>query len=90
MTHGLAGEYDEINNLIFINRDENPTLEDVILTMIHEWVHYLQPIEEHLNQITESYLQPDDPLEIEAEMISHRDMQECFEEVFLKSKQKKK
>lgn len=84
MTEGLFGLYDEVENYIFVNREEVQTLEDLITTVIHEYVHYTQNIKVDW-KVLNKYFDPismDHPLEREAEETSKRDFPTCLREVF--------
>lgn len=87
LTEGLCGEYDYIENTIFVNRKENKTLIELIDTMIHEWTHYHQPIRSHLQKMAKEgklhrAFEEKDPLEIEARKVARRDRSKCFKELF--------
>jgi len=84
VTEGLIGLYDEFDNIIFINSDAINTLEDLIVTVIHEYVHYTQNIRVDW-KVLSKYFDPtsmDHPLERQAEEISIRDFPTCLQEVF--------
>lgn len=71
------GYYDEVDKCIYINRDKHESIKDLVDTLIHEYTHYLQNM--HHYQVLALYLDHENhPLEIEAEMISDRDSEECL------------
>lgn len=87
LTEGIFGEYDWIENTIFVSKDKNKTLIDVIDTMIHEWVHYQQPLRSHLRTMAKEgkldlAFEDGDPLETEARIIARKDRSRCFRELF--------
>ena len=41
---GDMGEYDAVDNEIFIYYDNIPTVRELIRTIVHEWTHQNQPI----------------------------------------------
>jgi Zn-dependent peptidase ImmA (M78 family) len=73
--------YDEIEGLIFINKEQNTTLYDLANSIIHEYTHYKQNMKHY--QILSLYL-PDhkNPMEIEAEKVAKKDTKKCLKEVF--------
>lgn len=80
-TEGCMAYYDEIDNIIFISKDDNDTLEELVNSIIHEYIHYKQNMKEY--QILSKTLSDfDNPLEIEANEIAERDTKKCIKEVF--------
>lgn len=80
----LMGEYDFIDNEIFINSNQIETLEDLVSTIIHEYTHYKQNMRVDwivLNKYFDPYTL-DHPLEKEAEEISKRDLLVCMKDIF--------
>ena len=73
--------YDEIDSVIYINKDQNDNLPELINSIIHEYVHYKQNMKHY--QILSLYL-PDhkNPMVIEASKIAKRDSKKCLKEVF--------
>ena len=80
-TEEIMAFYDEIESTIFINKDKNDNLEELINSVIHEYVHYKQNMKHY--QILALYL-PDNknPMEIEANKIAKKDTKKCLKEVF--------
>lgn len=80
-TEGCMAFYDDIESTIFINKDQNDNLPELINSIIHEYVHYKQNMKHY--QILSLYL-PDNknPMEIEASKIAKRDTKKCLKEVF--------
>ena len=81
------GYFDEIEGTLFVNKEKNVTIIDLIDTVIHEWTHYLQPIRSHIRRMTkegkeEKLFENNDPLEIEARKIARRDRSKCFKELY--------
>jgi len=71
------GYYDEIDQCIYINRDKNETLADLVDTMIHEYTHYLQNMY-HYKVISKYLEHHEHPMEISAENAAQKDSQECL------------
>lgn len=71
------GHYDPYDNTIFVNKSKCTCLYSLIDTLIHEYVHYLQPVKS-------SFKNPDlyRELELEAERISTRDRFQCYTELY--------
>ena len=81
------GYYDEIDKVIFVSKDKHETLRDLVHTIIHEYTHYLQSMYHY--KILSLYLEHhENPLEIQAESIADRDVDECLN--YLKSSYKKR
>ncbi len=80
-TEEIMAFYDEIESTIFINKDKNDNLEELINSVIHEYIHYKQNMKHY--QILALYL-PDNknPMEIEAHKIAKKDTKKCLKEVF--------
>jgi len=80
-TEGCMAFYDEIESVIFVNKDQNDNLIELANSLIHEYVHYKQNMKHY--QILSLYL-PDhkNPMEIEAVKIAKRDTKKCLKEVF--------
>jgi hypothetical protein len=49
------GVYDEIDNIIFLNPKRHTTLKEWVETVIHEYVHFKQPIYEKYSKYFEEY-----------------------------------
>lgn len=80
-TEGMVAYYDEDEHVIFIDNVANDTLEELVNSIIHEYIHYKQNMKHY--RILSQYL-PDSkhPLEIEAYRIANRDTKKCLKEVF--------
>jgi len=77
-----CGYYDEIEQVIFINKDAHLTLEDLVKTIIHEYTHYVKH-SMHEYKILSKYLSHHrNPLEIDARRTENRDYKKCLK--FLK------
>jgi Zn-dependent peptidase ImmA (M78 family) len=73
--------YDEIEGVIFINKEQNTTLYDLANSIIHEYTHYKQNMKHY--QILSLYLTDHkNPMEIEAEKVAKKDTKKCIKEVF--------
>jgi Zn-dependent peptidase ImmA (M78 family) len=69
--------YDEIEGVIFINKNQNTSLYDLANSIIHEYTHYKQNMKHY--QILSLYLpNHKHPMEIEAEKIAKRDTKKCL------------
>jgi hypothetical protein len=80
-TEECSAFYDEIEGIIFIDKDQNDTLEELANTIIHEYTHYKQNMKHY--QILSLYLTEDkNPMELEAEQIAEKDTKKCLSEVF--------
>ncbi len=78
------GYYDEIDNVIFVNKDKHTNIEDLVNTIIHEYTHYKQNIKVDF-RVLAKYFDPGTdahPLEIEAELVADRDTPQCLKELF--------
>lgn len=75
---GCSGYYDEVDELIYVNREMNPTIEELAKTIIHEYTHYVKhPMDDYY--VLAKYLNHDDnPMEIEASAIEERDYKKCL------------
>jgi hypothetical protein len=72
------GYYDEIEGMIFINKEAHLTLEDLVKTIIHEYTHYVKH-SMHEYKILSKYLSHHrNPLEIDARKIEKRDYKKCL------------
>lgn len=80
-TEDCMAFYDEIESTIFINKDQNDSLDELVNSMIHEYTHYKQNMKHY--QILSLYLTDSkNPMEIEADKIAKRDTKKCLKEVF--------
>jgi hypothetical protein len=87
LTEGICGEYNWEDNTIFLSKEHNPTLIDLINTVIHEWTHYLQPLRSHIRTMyrqgkAAALFTEQDPLENQAREIADRDTLLCYHELF--------
>jgi len=72
------GYYDEVEQVIFINKEANLTLEELVKTIIHEYTHYVKH-SMHEYQILAKYLSHHrNPLEIDARKVERRDYKKCL------------
>lgn len=81
------GYYDPDEKVLYINKDKNKTVIDLIDTMIHEWTHYHQPVKSHWRKMAkegrlDEVFEKGDPLEEEAYRIAKRDRDKCFKDLF--------
>lgn len=80
-TEGCMAFYDEIESVIFIDKEKNNNIKELANSIIHEYIHYKQNMKHY--QILAMYL-PDNknPLEKEAAKIANRDAKKCIKELF--------
>lgn len=86
LTEGLLGEYDPIENTIFINSKDHETLEELCKTVIEEYWHYLKDDEEY-QDLYNSYDYDDHPHEAEAKAMAESDWVRCLEDLKASYKQ---
>ena len=81
LTEGFFGFYDSDDATIYINKDMNHDIPELVNSIIHEYTHYKQNMTHY--QILSLYLSDEqNPLEIEAHEIADRDTQKCLKELF--------
>jgi Zn-dependent peptidase ImmA (M78 family) len=83
----MSGYYDKQDETIFVNKLMNENIEDLVKTVIHEYVHYrFHNMKDYY--VLSKYMDHDDnPMEKEADKIESRDYKECL--LFLKKSGKK-
>mgnify|MGYP006267155239 CR=1 FL=1 len=83
-----AGYYDEVEELIFVNKEMNTTIEELAKTIIHEYIHYVKhKMKDYY--VLAKYLPHDlNPMEKEAKKIEQRDFKICLEHIQKKSTKK--
>lgn len=64
------GQYEPYQNKITLFWNNIPTVEDFIHTLIHEWVHYLQPIKTKYYKLLDEFGYEKHPFEKEADRIA--------------------
>lgn len=64
------GQYEPYKNKITLFWNNIPTLNDFIHTLIHEWVHYLQPIKTKYYKLLNEFGYEKHPFEQEADKIA--------------------
>ena len=82
-------DYDDVDHVIFLNKNANPDLYELANSLIHEYTHYKQNLKHY--DILSLYLPyHKNPLEIEANKIANRDAKKCIKELFgIQNKRKK-
>lgn len=60
----ICGEYDDIENIIYIYYRNCDDIKELIATILHEWQHSLQPVRSKYHKIKGPYCR--NPFEIEA------------------------
>lgn len=80
-TEGCMAFYDEIDGVIFIDKTQNDSLDELANSIIHEYVHYKQNMKHY--QILAMYL-PDhkNPMEIEARKVAQKDTKKCLKYLY--------
>lgn len=68
----FLGEYNPMNNKIFIFKNNVTNVKSFILTFIHEYVHSLQPIKTKYYSLLFLHGYQEHPFEIEANLISEQ------------------
>ena len=66
LTERLSGEFIESQNKIVIYYNRNKTVRNLVMTTIHEYIHYLQPIRKNYSRMLKEYGYESHPMEIEA------------------------
>jgi hypothetical protein len=80
-TEECMAYYDEIDAIIFIDKTQHDSLEELSNSIIHEYTHYKQNMRHY--QILSLYLTDSkNPMEIEAKRIAKKDSKKCLKEVF--------
>lgn len=84
-TEEYMAYYDEIDAVVFINKDRNTSIKELTNSVIHEYIHYKQNMKHY--QILSLYLSDEkNPMEIEARKIAQRDTKKCIKELFEQAK----
>ena len=73
----LLGEFDSIENVIYINSQDHMDLEDLCQTVIEEYGHYLQSDDEY-QKLCETHTYETHPHEIETKQRATRDYKKCL------------
>jgi hypothetical protein len=73
----LFGEYDAIENSIYINPIQNETLELLVNTVIEEYCHYLNSDSEY-QKLYEKYDYDNHPHEVKCKRLSSYDTRLCL------------
>jgi hypothetical protein len=80
LTEGLLGEYDAIENMIYVNSRDHENLDDLCKTVIEEYGHYLKNDREY-QRLYDEYDYDNHPHEIECRERAERDYKRCLEEL---------
>ena len=72
------GYYDDIENMIHINSQDHLNLEDLCLTIIEEYQHYLRSDREY-QKLGETHDYDNHPHEVESKSIALRDHKKCLD-----------
>jgi hypothetical protein len=76
-TEGLLGEYNSIENMIYVNSKDHENLEDLCKTILEEYYHYLESDDEY-QKLYESYDYEDHPHEVAAKKFSVMNWRSCL------------
>jgi|688.fasta_scaffold1279580_1 hypothetical protein len=80
----FCGTFNEINGIIEVHTCNIKNDKDLIITIIHEYVHYTQcPETYNIVEFYHSGVYEKNPLEIWAEKIAQRDWKKCKSELQL-------
>ena len=72
--------YDDVDAVIFINKEDHKSIRTLINSIIHEYTHYKQNMRHY--DILSQYLPYNrNPLEIEANKVARRDTKKCLQEI---------
>lgn len=82
-TEGCMAYYDELDAIIYVNKEKNQDLKELVNSIIHEYIHYKQNMK-HYQILSLYHTDRDNPLEIEARKIANRDTKKCIKELFTK------
>lgn len=62
----VFGEYDAVNNMMYLYGDTCNTVGKLCSTVIHEYTHFLQPVLTKYKSANDEYGYLDNPFEVEA------------------------
>ena len=81
--HRCYGEYDYTDNKIIVYPLIHETVKDIIDTIIHEWIHFLQDTEEIIESIERyKYFKSANPKELEAINLAKKYTKECLRDIY--------
>ena len=83
LSEGELGNYEPIDNTMFVSSVDHPSLEDLSATIIEEYQHYLQS-DRMYQKLAKEYDYEDNPYEIQAKYVAHQDHARCLEELYKK------
>lgn len=72
--------YDSEDHVIFINKEDHFTVQELASTIIHEYTHYKQN-QTHYDVLSRYLPYHKNPMEIEANRIARRDAKKCVREI---------
>lgn len=73
------GVYDSNTNKIVINKNVCTNIKQLVMTTIHEYTHYMQPVVSHYNNLLEEYGYDKHPMEVEAREKESHYYKHCWE-----------
>ena len=75
------GVYDSGQNKIVIYKNNCTNIKKIVMTTIHEYVHYMQPVISHYNNLLEEYGYDEHPMEVEAREKEEHYYKHCWKYV---------
>jgi len=74
------GGYEESNNSITIYKNRCESVTELIMAVVHEYVHYLQDLSQY-DKLTKQYGYENNPLEVEARMTAQKYYEIIWEKI---------
>jgi len=75
------GQYCPYDNKITIFYDNCPTIKHVVQTVIHEYIHYLQPVKSSYHKLLKKHGYDNHPMEIEARNMENKYYKDCWNKI---------
>ena len=72
--------YDDVEGVIFINKEDHKSIRTLANSIIHEYTHYRQNMK-HYDILSQYLPYHKNPMEIEANRIAKRDTKKCLREI---------
>jgi hypothetical protein len=77
------GEYDYTDNEIIVYPLIHEKVKDIIDTIIHEWIHFLQDTEELIDSIKRyKHFKDANPKELEAIELAKKNTKKCLKDIY--------
>ena len=78
------GEYDYTDNEIIVYPLIHEKVKDIIDTIIHEWIHFLQDTEELIDSIKRyKHFKNANPKELEAIELAEKNTKKCLNDIYI-------